>query len=404
VAEPPAAQAPKPAPATPLASKPLIGFSSGNMHRIPGPALAPLGESLAARPAVPGRVAATFTVNPGQSIQAAIDRCEPGDRVEVEPGVYNQSLLIDRDGVALIGVHRRGERPVLDGGGTLADAVQASGSDLTIAGLTLRNYKGNGIAVSKAKRVVLRDLVVQATGLYGLYPVECVDVLVESCTVSGVCDAGIYVGSSREIMVRNNEVFNNVAGIEIENSVNAVVTNNSAHHNSTGILVFVLPNNPSKTGTDTRVVNNRAWANNHENFGKPGTTVANLPNGVGILVMAADRTDIAQNWVAENDSYGIVVVGLASAQLPKKQSLDVEPNSDHTTISGNEYQQNGKHPHATFSALPGASGGDLFWDGSGQGNAWHENSNLKTFPEQLLRPANAATPTSKSTSTPGESS
>ncbi len=308
----------QPAPATPVSSAPLIGFSSGNMHRIPSPAMAPVGSrELMARATNGATAAATFTVRPGQSIQAAIDRCQAGDRVEIEPGIYQQSLLIDRDGISVVGVVRRGERPVLDGGGVLADAVQASGNDLLITGLTLRNYKGNGIAVSKARGVVLRDLVVQATGLYGLYPVECIGVLVESCTVSGMCDAGVYVGSSREIVVRNNEVFHNVAGIEIENCVDAVVTNNSAHHNSTGILVFVLPNNPSKTGSDTRVVGNRAWANNHENFGKPGTTVANLPNGVGILVMAADRTDVTQNWIAENDSYGIVVVSLASAIAAK---------------------------------------------------------------------------------------
>ncbi len=42
-----------------------------------------------------------------------------------------------------------------------------------------------------------------------------------------------------------------MAGIEIENSVSAVVDNNSAHHNTTGILVFALPNNPIKECSDT---------------------------------------------------------------------------------------------------------------------------------------------------------
>ena len=161
--------------------------------------------------------------------------------------------------------------------------------------------------------MVFRDLIVDNAGLYGVYPVECAGVLVEGCTVSGISDAAIYVGSSRDIVVRNNEVFNNVAGIEIENCTAALVTNNSAHHNTAGLLVFVLPNNPSKVGLDTRVINNRSWANNHENFGKPGTLIANLPPGIGILVMAADRTEVTQNLVAENDSYGVVVGALYAA-------------------------------------------------------------------------------------------
>ena len=41
----------------------------------------------------------------------------PGDRVEVEPGVYRQTVAIDRDGVTLVGLNRSGQRAVLDGGG-----------------------------------------------------------------------------------------------------------------------------------------------------------------------------------------------------------------------------------------------------------------------------------------------
>ena len=59
-------------------------------------------------------------------------------------------------------------------------------------------------------------------------------------------DAAIYVGSSRDIVVRNNEVFNNVAGIEIENCTAALVTNNRRITTRPVILVFVLPNNPLK--------------------------------------------------------------------------------------------------------------------------------------------------------------
>jgi cytochrome c peroxidase len=394
-------QAPTPVDVPSRGSSPLTGYSSGNMHRVPGLAIAMVPPS-AATPSR-GKATATFTVQPGQSIQAAIDRCDFGDRVEVEPGVYHQSVVVDRDGVTLVGVQRQGERPVLDGGGALNDAVQASGSNFTVQGFIIRHYKGNGVLANKAGDVAFRDLVIDDTGLYGVYPVECAGVLVEGCTVSAVSDAGIYVGSSRDVVVRNNEVFNNVAGIEIENCVGALVTNNSAHHNSAGLLVFVLPNNPSKEGSDCRVINNRAWANNHENFGKPGTIVAGLPTGVGILVMAADRTEVTQNWLAENDSYAVVVVGLRSAQLPTKHKLDVEPNSDQTVIAGNEYRDNGHKPHKQFSLAPGASGGDLFWDGSGAGNAWRESPSLKAYPKTLLRPAGAASPSTKTLS-PGGSS
>ena len=152
--------------------------------------------------------------------------------------------------------------------------------------------------------------------------------------VSGAKDAGIYVGQSRDIIVRNNEVFHNVAGIEIENSVRALVANNSAHHNTAGILVFLLPNLPSKVGSHTRVVNNRSWENNHENFGKPGTTVSYLPPGLGMFIMAADHTEVTHNQIFGNDSQGIQMISyLTSRVAPKKKmELDIEPNSDNNLI------------------------------------------------------------------------
>jgi parallel beta-helix repeat protein len=399
---------------------PLTGYSSGNMHRIPGleriatGATPPndiatrqgAGEGLSWVAALNGlpagraagnRAAATFHVSPGQSIQSAIDRCTAGDRVEVEPGVYHQTIVIDKDGVTLVGLNRDGERAVLDGGGALADAVQSSADDLLVEGFVIRNFKGNGVLASKAQRVVFRNLIVDNAGLYGVYPVECAGVLVEGCVVSGISDAAIYVGSSRDIVVRNNEVFNNVAGIEIENCTAALVTNNSAHHNTAGLLVFVLPNNPLKVGFDTRVINNRSWANNHENFGKPGTLIANLPSGIGILVMAADRTEVTQNWIADNDSYGIVVGALS--QPAGDHKLDIEPNSDHTQITGNTYRGNGYHPHSAYTERRKAPGGDLYWDGTGVGNVWRESGDVVTFPVDLLRgPATAARPAQDSTS------
>lgn len=329
-------------------------------------------------------ISATFRVNPGQSIQAAVDRSEPGDRIEVRPGIYNETVMIDRPGITLVGLIDNGERAILDGQGTLSDAVQVSGDEFLIEGFIIRNYVGNGVVANKAKDVGFRNLIVDNAGLYGLYPVECTGVLVEGCVVSRIADAGIYVGQSRDIVVQNNEVYNNVAGIEIENSVNALVTNNSAHHNTGGILVFVLPNNPSKIGEHCKVVNNRIWSNNHDNFAKPGTAVSFVPPGVGIFVMGADFTEITRNQIQDNKSYGVSVISLSnsSSLKGKKYKLDVQPDSDHTSVHANVYSNNGYDPAPRYIELAG-KGGDLFWDGTGVGNGWGEDPSLATVPDKL---------------------
>lgn len=328
----------------------------------------------------PPRASQTITVRTGGSIQAAVDRARPGDTIEIEPGTYRQSVLVDSDRITLRGRVKDGRRAILDGEGGLTDAVIASGHGFTVEGLALRNYTSNGITVQGATGVAFRDLVVDNTGLYGVYPVECRDVLVERVLVTGARDAAIYVGQSRDIVVRDNEVHDNVTGIEIENSVNALVEGNHAHENTGGILVFLLPNNPSKVGSDTRVVNNRVIANNHPNFGDPSAIVSRVPPGTGIFIMAADRTEVTGNEIRGNDSLGIAVIGLTSV-FPPGTSFDVGVIPEGNWIHGNTLAGNGGNPAPAVKAISGR-GVDLLWDGSGWDNAWRQPG-ATTFPPLL---------------------
>ncbi len=309
-----------------------------------------------------------------------IDGARPGDTIEVAPGTYRESVLVDIDGITLRGLVEEGQRAVLEGDGERTDAVIASGHRFTIEGFAVRNYTSNGITVHGATGVVFRDLQVEKTGLYGVYPVECKDVLVERVLVTGARDAAIYVGQSRDIVVRDNEVRGNVTGIEIENSVNALVEGNHAHDNTGGILVFLLPNNPSKVGSDTRVLRNRVVGNNHANFGDPGSIVSQVPVGTGIFIMAADRTEVAENEIQGNDSFGIAVVSLAQA-LPKGTTFDVGPVPEGNFIHDNRLGGNGKNPAASVKAVGGA-GLDILWDGSGADNVFAQPG-ARTFPMWL---------------------
>src|SRR4030095_15290782 len=80
-----------------------------------------------------------------------------------------------------------------------------------------------------------------------------------------------------------------------------------------GILVFILPNNPSKVGRNCIVRNNRVINNNHANFANPNSIVANVPPGTGVMVMAADNTEVTGNEIRNNDCYGVAVFGLEVA-------------------------------------------------------------------------------------------
>jgi cytochrome c peroxidase len=319
-------------------------------------------------------------VMPGQSIQDGVELAGRGGVVRVHPGIYHESVLVINHDVSIVGVKVGSTRPVLDGENKQFDAVIAMGNRFSIQGLEIGNYQGNGVVVRGAKQATFRDLVVTNPGDYAVYPVECDGVLIENCKVEGSKDAGLYVGQSRNIIVRNNEVHHNVAGIEIENSINSVVEGNYVHDNTGGILVFVLPFNISKECHDTKVIRNRVIHNNLPNFAADNAFVKNVLAGTGIMVLAADRTEIAENEIVDNGSFGIAVTGLTTV-FPPKTNFDVDATPDETWIHDNTMRDNARSPDDRLKRylVPPK---DLIWDLGGKGNRWNQPG-ASSFPPKL---------------------
>src|SRR5262249_30582 len=230
------------------------------------------------------------------------------------------------------------QRTILDGQNRLTDGVITSSHNFTIENLVIKDYVNNGVTVHGGQNATFRDLEVHNAGLYGVYPVECRGVLVERVLATDIKDAAIYVGQSRDIIVRDCEVYSNVTGIEIENSVHALVENNYAHNNTGGVLVFLLPNNPSKVGIAPTVRKNRIIKNSRPNCGDRTSMGGKGQGGRGLLIMAADRTTVTENEIRGNDSFGIAVVGLAIA-FPKGKTFDVGAIPEGNKIFNNKLSE-----------------------------------------------------------------
>ncbi len=282
----------------------------------------------------------TLIVNPGDSIQAAVEVAKPGDTIRVMPGIYTETVYIDKDDIHLVGVIQAGERATLDGLGKLNDAILYSGNNILIENFKITRYKGNGIMSQAGNNFEIRNNLVIDTGIYGIFPQLGSNGLIEHNVVSGIADAAIYVGMSDNIHVAHNEVFDSVAGIEIENSRHAIVENNYTHHNTGGILAFITPGLPIKTTYDVIIRNNFILDNNTPNFGAPGSTVSGIPAGTGILVMAADDVIIEGNIIVNNKVAGILINDHANAS-GLTLDPDADPNPDRVMILDNVMQNNG---------------------------------------------------------------
>lgn len=282
----------------------------------------------------------TWVINEGESIQAAVTQAQPGDTIQVMPGTYHETVYIDKDSIRLVGVIEAGKRATLDGEERLNDAVLYSGNNIVVENFRITRYKGNGIMGQAGNNFEIRNNVIVDTGVYGIFPQLGKNGIVEHNVISGIEDAAIYVGMSDNIHVAHNDVFDSVAGIEIENSRHAIVENNYVHNNTGGVLAFITPGLPIKTTFDVIIRNNFIIGNNHHNFGAPGSTVSGIPAGTGILIMAADDVIVEGNIITDHKTAGIMITDHHNAP---NVTIDVgsEPNPDRVAILDNLMMNNG---------------------------------------------------------------
>jgi len=282
----------------------------------------------------------THVVKPGDSIQAVVKIANPGDTIQVMPGEYSETIYIDKDSIRLVGVIEKGERATLNGKGTLNDAILYSGNNIVVENFLITKYKGNAIMGQAGNNFEIRNNIIIDTGVYGIFPQLGKNGIVEHNIISGIEDAAIYVGMSDNIHVAHNEVFDSVAGIEIENSRHAIVENNYVHNNTGGILAFITPGLPIKTTSDVIIRNNFVVNNNHVNFGAPGSTVAGIPAGTGVLIMAADKVVVEDNIISGNKTAGIIITDHDNAA---NTTLDPEsdPAPDEVVLLDNTMVNNG---------------------------------------------------------------
>ncbi len=179
-----------------------------------------------------------------------------------------------------------------------------------------------------------------SNGGYAIYPVLSNDVLLDNVVALGASDAGIYVGQSNDVIVKNSEALFNVAGFEIENTDNADVFDNVAHCNTGGFLTFDLPG-LNQYGDKTRTFDNYSGYNNTPNFA-PGGIVAAVPQGIGFLQLGYDEHEIFGNTIEWNRSVGLVYVSHELIGGSSDLRMDYTPEG--IDIHGNVFTANGTLP------------------------------------------------------------
>ena len=328
-----------------------------------------------------------------KELQRQLITAKPGDVITIPAGVHpiNRGLSLNVPGVTLRGEGM--DKSVLSFKGQVqgAEGLLVTAGDFTIEDLAIEDTPGDGLKVNGGRNIVIRRVRTEWTngpdeknGAYGIYPVQAENVLVEGNVAIGASDAGIYVGQSRNVIVRNNRAERNVAGIEIENTFSADVYGNETRENTGGILVFNMPDLP-QPGHSTRVYKNTVVDNNTDNFGAEGTPVASVPAGSGIVINSNDRVEIFDNEIAGNDTANIIISSYFATGWEGMRDMgeEYDPYPETIYIYGNRMSGGGSSPDgldlkALKVAMFGLNGSlpDVLWDGYFNANKADADGNL----------------------------
>ncbi len=325
---------------------------------------------------------------PGQSIQKAVDQAAPGTTVLLKAGVYHQSVQIRTDGITLRGAGDTSAGTILEpparlpgticnkvfGGtgicvlathlNTMTGAVITPVSDVTVAGLSVTGFGGNGVFGYGTSGLTVRNVTARSDGDYGISRFVSTGTSFVNDVASGNADAGFYVGDSPDAasVIHNDRAWGNEFGILIRHAHGVVVTDDVLRGNCQGILVLD-DGQPGGAG-DATIEHNSVSANNKQCAASGDVPVA--LKGGGILLLGATHTTVEHNSVFSNvgrrvNSGGILVVSARS------MTHGSDPESD--KIVGNSARGN--------------SPADLIYDGSGSGSQFTGNHCDKSIPAGL---------------------
>jgi hypothetical protein len=358
--------------------------------------------------------AAVIHVDPGESIQAAIDKAKPGTTIKLGEGIYKDSVNISKNDIEIVGEGRSktkievpaaGDLPAGtgctdDGGGTTVvngicvspefpsdpkarcenspplgpdETIVKAVDDVEVSRLSVTGFTGIGVLYFCADDPEVTRVYTKGAEHpeYGIAAFASEDVAFTRNLTTESGEAGIYIGDSphADATVWKNVAWNNGFGLFIRDAAHGTLQRNKTFGNCLGILLLNTDESsappefrgPSIDAKDWLVKQNGVTANNRA---CPAGEEGGATSGVGIGVASAIDVSLIDNGVFGNDSKeesdfkgGILVVG--------------EPGFKPST--GTKVGFNTAFGNTT----------DIIWDGQGTGNSFFHNDCLTSDPDGL---------------------
>jgi len=328
--------------------------------------------------------AVKIDVGPGQSIQAAINRANPGDTVSVQSGVYRESLNITRR------IILEGEgHPLLDGS-AIGSAITLRADGARVSGFDIRTVRQTGIHLLSRNNVI------------------------EDNTISGCLD-GIRLDRAAMNSIARNDINNNTNGITLYASEGNIIENNNIRDNNINeesdcgiFLVYStsniirkndLMNNGDcsitlRSSSNNTIIGNNVTQNDWYGIALSECSNMNLiadnnasSNKNAGIYLDSSRQNLIRGNKAEHNANGIYLSYDSNDNILEENSvsynekgLNLANHSSNNTLVGNTAKENGYGIYLSFSSRWDLVFGNHLIDNEfnaydlGQNNRWDNGS------------------------------
>ncbi|GAA1420171.1 right-handed parallel beta-helix repeat-containing protein [Streptomyces thermospinosisporus] len=255
-------------------------------------------------------------VQPGQSIQKAVNAAEPGDTILIAPGIYKEHVRVTVPDLTLRG--SGAARTVLVPDSKEKDACAKAGSgicvlgtddkplkDVSVQSLALSGYAKHGLWATGTDRLKVRGVLAEKNGTWGIALERSVRSVITHNAARDNGDAGLFIANTVDAeegardtdgtVVRHNRLTGNRIGVTVRRLRDLSVEHNEATGNCAA--VFVVGDERSPRAGDMSVRYNHIHENN-----KYCAATARLPflQGSGIVLTGAEKTRVTYNRVENN--------------------------------------------------------------------------------------------------------
>ncbi len=339
-------------------------------------------------------------VGPGQvytSIQDAVDNATAGDVIEVEPGLYNENVVVDKR-LTIRG--SGGKMSTLVNGSAGYTGILLKADGCVVDGMSVGwTYFGYGFAIQGDDCMIINSF--SYASYCGVYVTNARGALIKNCDLSHNSMAGVAMNGSTDCLIldtvieHNNAYIGDPSGVVLVNSTGNLIYNCTIQLiYGDGIALYHSWNNEiidcdlrfNMNGIDILHSNGNTISGNICDSNMNGIRISGASsnnvtgnkcnkNTNGILLDTAQDTRVADNICNNNDAAGIY---LASARGNEVVYNTLENNSVSLTygifLNSNSTKNRMHHNilknnnHGNVQAVD--NGENNTWDNGGEGNFW----------------------------------